>query len=147
MDACFFFRWQENVDRNLVLAGACCLRARWQIREEIIFWKKKKNPRQKTTCLEQEEKKGRTQIKSGKAEGRGETVLEIMLALFLSCRLIACANNDASFVASGDSFPVKKIDQTLPKSPPVSWLWGGQIVAACCKHSYWKVDSYAVLKR
>lgn len=126
--------------------SACCLRARWQIREEIILWKKKK-PRQKIICLEQEEKKGRTQIKSGKAEGRWETILEIMLLFPLSCRLIACANCNVSFVACVDSFPVKKLGQILPKSPPVSGLWGGQIVAACYKGSYWKVDSYAVLKR
>lgn len=37
--------------------SACCLRARWQIREEIILWKKKKKSRQKITCVEQEEKK------------------------------------------------------------------------------------------
>lgn len=69
-------------------------------------------------------KKGRTQIKSGKAEGRGETILEIMLffPFFLNCRIIASANCSMSFSASIDSFPVKKLDQIFPKSPPVSGL-------------------------
>lgn len=50
---------------------------------------------------------------------------------FLSYRLTACVNFNASFVASVDYFPLEKHDHILPESPLVSGLWGEQVVAAC----------------
>lgn len=64
MNACFFFRWQENVDRNLVLAVS---EQDDKLGKRLFSEKKKKAKAKDNMCWTGgKKKKGRTQIKSGK---------------------------------------------------------------------------------
>lgn len=84
----------------------------------------------------EEKNKAETKLHQGKQkeeEKRGNLYWKLWSGF--SCRLLAYAKCNTSFVSAVGYFPLEKYEPFLPVSPLVSGLWGGQVVAACYKDS------------